>query len=196
MTAAAESASDGGAVGERRRRRWRAMTVGGSGVRSVGGAGRPRAASMVVERRRSAAVVVVGGGLTRSGVTRRPAALRAAGGASGTYALAPRHESATTARLLAALQTSLRRGGLRAAAERHRHARDIPRWRAARSVEPARAGGARRRSARPPRSHLPSREAHRAQESNVRVRWVRGDGRRSSTRRGYGACAAGKRRAI
>ena len=61
---------------------------------------------MVVERRRSAAVVVVGGGLTRSGVTRRPAALRAAGGASGTYALAPRHESATTARLLAALQTS------------------------------------------------------------------------------------------
>ena len=75
-------------------------------------------------------------------------------------------------------------------AERNRHARDIPGWRAARSVEPARAGGARRRSARPQRSCLPRREAHRVQEGNVRE--CR-DGLRSSMRRRY-ACAAGKKR--
>jgi len=48
-------------------------------------------------------------------------------------------------------------------------------WRAARSVEPVWAGGAWKRSARPQRSCLPNREAHRAQESNVQsavsMRW-------------------------
>ena len=72
---AAPSASDGGDVG-----------VGGGPMAVMEGAAvffpvsSGRAASMVVGRRRSAAVVVGGGDSTRSGVTQRPAALRAAGG--------------------------------------------------------------------------------------------------------------------
>ena len=39
-------------------------------------------------------------------------------------------------------------------------------WYPACIVEPVRSGGARRRAARSPRSHLPSRETHEAQQSN------------------------------
>ena len=145
------------------RRRWRAMVVGGSVVRSVGGAtGRRRWSSSGGGRRRSSSSAATRRALVRPrgrGAQRR-------GRASGTDALAPRHESATTARLLAAHQTSLRREACERQPRGHRHARDMPGWRAARSVEPARAGVAWRRSARPPRSHLPSRDTHEAQQRN------------------------------
>ena len=60
-----------------------------------------------------------------------------------------------------------------AAIERHGQGRNAPGCRAAGKVEPARDGGARSRSARLQRSHLPSKDAHETQWSNpnpLRVR--------------------------
>jgi len=158
------AASDGGAVGERRRRHpggrwWSEGAASGRSAARPGGVDGRRAAEVGGGRRRRRRLDALWCDPEARGAARR-------GRASGTDALAPRHESTTTARLLVAHQTSLRR---EACERRHRHAKNMPGWRAARSVEPARAGGAWRRSARPQRSCLPNREAHRAQKSNVRV---------------------------
>jgi hypothetical protein len=182
---AAPSASDRVGVGGR----WRSEgAASGRSTARPGGVEGRRAAEVGGGRRRRRRLDALRRDPETRGAARR-------GRASGTDALAPRHESTTTAVCWRHAKRACDARPATAAAEKHRHARDMPAWHPAGSEGPAGARSARRRSARPLHSHLPSREAHRAQESNVRVRWACGDGPRSWTRRGYGAWAAGEKRA-